>query len=157
MADADRTDTKPAPALIAVDTNVLVYAHREDALFHDAALSCVTRLAEGRSPWAIPWPCVHEFFAIVTHKRIYNPPTGASQAIAQIEAWMESPSLVLLAESGMYWAQLKALLLRAKTAGPAVHDARIAALCLQNGAAELWSADRDFSRFAGLKVVNPLV
>jgi uncharacterized protein len=95
--------------VIAVDTNILVYAHREDALFHDAALSSLTRLAQGRSPWAIPWPCVHEFSSIATHARIYNPPSSTRQAIDQIEAWMESPSLVLLAESGAHWTALKAL------------------------------------------------
>jgi len=114
-------------------------------------------LAQGRAPWAIPWPCLHEFFAIATHPRIYNPPTPAGQALDQIDAWLESPSLVLLAESGVHWVQLKALLKRAKTTGPAVHDARIAALCLQHGVAELWSADRDFNRFSDLKVVNPLL
>lgn len=143
--------------MIAIDTNLLVYAHREDSSFHDAALACVSRLAQGRAPWAIPWPCLHEFFAIVTHARLYRPPTPIARALEQVDAWLESPTLVLLAESGVHWPQLKALLLRAKTSGPAVHDARIAALCLQHGVSALWSADRDFNRFAGLKVVNPLL
>ena len=143
--------------MIAVDTNILVYAHREDSSFHAAARAAVARLANGRAPWAIPWPCVHEFFAIITHPRTYKPPTPAAKALDQIEAWLESPSLVLLAESGAHWAQLKTLLQRAKTSGAAVHDAHIAALCLQHGVKELWSADRDFSRYPALKVVNPLV
>ena len=143
--------------MIAIDTNLLIYAHREDSPFHESALACVSRLAQGRAPWAIPWPCVQEFFAIATHPRIYKPPTPIARALEQIDAWLESPTLVLLAESVVHWPQLKALLLKAKTAGPAVHDARIAALCLQHGVAELWSADRDFNRFADLKVVNPLL
>ncbi len=143
--------------MIAIDTNILVYAHRADSSFHARAKACVERLAQGRAPWAVPWPCVHEFYAIATHPRIYNPPTPPAKALDQIEAWLDSASLVLLAESGAHWPQLKTLLQRAKTTGPAVHDARIAALCLQHGVAELWSADRDFSRFAALKVVNPLV
>ena len=143
--------------MFAVDTNLLVYAHREDAPFHESALACVSRLAHSRAPWAIPWPCVHEFFAIVTHPRIYKPPTPIARALEQIDAWLECPTLVLLAESGVHWPQLRALLLKAKTTGPAVHDARIAALCLQHGVAQLWSADRDFNRFADLKVVNPLL
>jgi toxin-antitoxin system PIN domain toxin len=143
--------------VIALDTNLLVYAHREDSPFHAAARACVTGCAEGRAAWAIPWPCLHEFFAIVTHPRVYLPPTPAAQALAQVEAWLESPSLVLLTESGDHWRVLRNLLARAQLAGPAVHDARIAALCLQHGVRELWSADRDFNRFAGLKAVNPLV
>jgi uncharacterized protein len=61
--------------LIAVDTNILVYAHREDSPFHTAAFHRVAELAEGPASWAIPWPCLHEFLAIVTHPRIYAPPT----------------------------------------------------------------------------------
>ena len=143
--------------MIAVDTNVLVYAHREDAPFHATAASCMAALAEGLAPWALPWPCLHEFLAIVTHPRIYAPPTTLERALEQVDAWLESPSLALLTESQGHWIALRALLRNGRIAGPRVHDARIAALCLQHGVRELWSADRDFNRFAGLKVVNPLV
>lgn len=143
--------------MIAVDTNVLVYAHREDAPFHAAALNCIVTLAEGLAPWGLPWPCVHEFVAVVTHPRIYAPPTPLERALEQVDAWLESPSLALLAESPGHWSALRGLLRSGRIAGPQVHDARIAALCLQHGVRELWSADRDFNRFAGLTVVNPLV
>lgn len=143
--------------MIALDTNLLVYAHREESAFHAAAFECVRRCAESRSPWALPWPCLHEFFAIATHPRIYDPPTPVARAIDQIDAWLQSPSVVLLAESPAHWGTLRELLAKARSVGPAVHDARIAALCLQHGVHELWSADRDFGRFAALKVVNPLV
>lgn len=88
--------------MIAVDSNVLVYAHREDSPWHGAAYARISQLAQGRAPWAIPWPCVHEFLAIVTHARIYVPPTPLDVAVDQVEAWMESPSLVLLLESENY-------------------------------------------------------
>ena len=102
--------------MIALDANILVYAHREDSPWHEAATRCVTALAEGRGDWAIPWPCLHEFLAIVTHPRIYRPQTPPELALDQV-----------------------------------------AALCLHHGVGELWSADRDFGRFAGLAVRNPLV
>lgn len=143
--------------MIALDTNLLVYAHREDSPFHDVAFECVRRCAEAATPWALPWPCLHEFFSIVTHPRIYDPPTPQAQALDQIDAWLQSPSVVLLAESAAHWSALRGLLAQARTVGPAVHDARIAALCLQHGVRELWSADRDFGRFPALKVLNPLV
>jgi toxin-antitoxin system PIN domain toxin len=143
--------------VIAVDTNLLVYAHREDSDLHQRADACLTELAEGSARWAIPWPCLHEFFAIVTHPRIYRPPTPAAQAMEQIDAWLEAPGLELLGEAPGYWAQLVELLKRSRVAGPAVHDARIAALCLHHGVDELWTADRDFSRFAALRARNPLV
>jgi toxin-antitoxin system PIN domain toxin len=143
--------------VIAVDTNILVYAHREDASWHNAAYARLAELAEGRSAWGIPWPCIHEFLSIVTHPRIFAPPTPTAAAIEQVEAWLEAPTLVLLAESGSYWLELRTLLEVGRIAGPRVHDARIAALCVQHGVKELWSADRDFGRFPTLAVVNPLV
>lgn len=143
--------------MIAVDTNLLVYAHREDSPFHERAYACLEKLANGRVAWAVPWPCLHEFHAIVTHPRIYSPPTPIEQALDQVDAWMESPALVLLAESGEHWPQLRTLIASSRISGPQVHDARIAALCLQHGVRELWSADRDFSRFPRLVVTNPLV
>ena len=143
--------------MIAVDTNILVYAHREDSPFHEPAERRIAELAEGSATWSIPWPCVHEFLAIVTHSRIYAPPTPLPRAMDQVDAWLGSPTLVLLAESAAHWPTLRTVLARGRIAGPQVHDARIAALCQQHGVRELWSADRDFNRFPGLVVVNPLV
>ena len=143
--------------MIALDTNLLVYAHRQDSPFHGAAKGVVAALAEGRASWAIPWPCLHEFFAIATHARIYSPPSTPDQASLQIDAWLASPSLVLLAENEQHWSLLRGLIDKARVLGPMVHDARIAAMCLSHGVRELWSADRDFSRFSGLRIRNPLV
>jgi toxin-antitoxin system PIN domain toxin len=143
--------------VIAVDTNILVYAHREDSEWHPAAAARIAALAEGQGPWAIPWPCVHEFLALATHPRIFSPPTPLSAALDQVGAWLESPALILLAESDGYWIRLRQLLQAGKVSGPKVHDARIAALCAQHGVRELWSADRDFSAFPGFIVTNPLV
>jgi toxin-antitoxin system PIN domain toxin len=143
--------------VIAVDTNLLVYAHRQDAGEHAAAASVLRSLAEGRSRWALPWPCVHEFLAIVTHPRIFSPPTPMIKALDQVAAWLESPAITTLAESPGYWEQLRGQLPKAAVTGARVHDARIAVLCLHHGVRELWSADRDFSRFPELAVRNPLV
>ncbi len=142
--------------MIAVDTNLLIYAHRAETQWHDRAVQCVQELAESRSPWAIPWPCIHEFLAITTHPRIWDPPTPTAKALDQVEAWLESPSLVLLAEGTEHWEQLRALIEAGRVTGPRVHDARIAALCIANGVRELWTADRDFSRFPALAAANPL-
>lgn len=113
--------------------------------------------AAGRAPWAIPWPCLHEFLAIVTHPRIYRPPTPSRIALEQVEAWLEAPSLVLLAESTGYWDALRAAIEAGRVEGAQIHDARVAALCRHHGVRELWSADRDFTRFPELATRNPLV
>lgn len=143
--------------MIAVDTNILVYAHRRDSPWHERAARCIRELAEGTATWGVPWPCIHEFLAIVTHEGIYSPPSPLGKAIEQVQAWLESPSLVLLAEGEGYWMTLASLLASAKVSGPRVHDARIAALCIYSNVRDLLSADRDFSRFAPLATRNPLV
>ncbi|MDR0715861.1 MAG: PIN domain-containing protein [Azoarcus sp.] len=143
--------------MIALDTNLLVYAHRPETPFHAAAAKLVATLAEGKGIWAIPWPCLHEFYAVVTHPRIFTPPSPVDAALGQIEAWMESPTLCLLSEDETYWPRLRDLIVDAKLQGPTVHDARIAALCLSHGVYELWSADRDFSHFPALRTRNPLI
>jgi toxin-antitoxin system PIN domain toxin len=143
--------------VIAVDSNLLVYAHREDAPWHDAAYVRIAELAEGQASWAIPWPCVHEFLAIVTHPKIYAPPTPLGKALEQFEAWLESPGLVLLSETEDYWLQLRPILVTGRVSGPQIHDARVAALCMEHGVTELWTADKDFGRFPDIQTRNPLV
>jgi len=143
--------------VIAVDSNILVHSHRTDSEWHSAAAAVLTQLAEGRAPWAIPWPCVHEFLSIVTHPRIFRPPTAIATAIDAVTAWIESPGLVLLGESEGYWQELHGLLDSSRVTGPRVHDARIAALCLLHGVSEIWTADRDFSSFPQIAVRNPLI
>jgi uncharacterized protein len=142
--------------MIAVDANILVYSVRQDSPWHKAALACVRRLAEAPAAWAIPWPCVHEFLAVVTHPRIYRPPTPPANAVLQVDYWMESPSLRLIGEGPGYWDHLKSLLAAGKAVGPLVHDARVGAICRASGVSEIWTADRDYSRFPGILVRNPL-
>lgn len=143
--------------MIAVDTNILVYANRGDAPFHDVASNVMRSLSEGTQSWAIPWPCAHEFFSIVTNPRIFKPPSTVDRALAQLGAWMESPGLNLLSETAQHWSELRTVIASARVVGPMVHDAKVMALCRQHGVRELWTADRDFSRFSGLIVRNPLV
>jgi toxin-antitoxin system PIN domain toxin len=143
--------------VIAVDTNLLVYAHRTDAAFHQPARAALEGLALGRSAWAIPWPCVHEFISVVTHPRIFKTPTPVERALSQMQALADLPHVVMLSEGDGYLERLAAVAAPARTQGAAIHDARIAALCLHHGVTQLWTADRDFTRFPELAVRNPLV
>jgi toxin-antitoxin system PIN domain toxin len=142
--------------VVAIDTNILVYAHRADSGWHKQADAVIAELAEGRSAWAIPWPCIYEFYAIVTHPRIYNPPTPPVDALIQISLWLESPTLTLLHEGDGFFESLETLLRKSAVKGAAVHDARVVALCIRHGVRRLLSADRDFSRFPQLRTENPL-
>lgn len=142
--------------MTAVDTNILMYAHRVDSPFHETASRAVAALAEGSYPWAIPWPCVHEFVAMTTKKRAFFVPTPLERALEQVEIWLESPSVSLLRESPAYWDVFRSVVGRSGVTGPKIHDARVYAICIASGAHTLWTADRDFERFRGLKIENPL-
>jgi uncharacterized protein len=142
--------------VIALDTNILVYAHQHDSPWRDEAVAAIRPIVEGRKPWALPWPCVHEFFAVVTHTR-FKVPSKPTEALGMIAALLASPTIQLIGESPSHFALLSKLITDARLSGAMVHDARIAAICISHGISELWSADRDFSRFPQLKVRNPLI
>ena len=131
----------------AVDTNVLVYAHREEMPLHAAAHRRLTELAQSAVPWGIPVFCVGEFVRVVTHRRIFCPPSSLETALGFIDAVSKSPSLMLLGPDGDYWTTFRDLALSAKASGNLAFDAQIAAVCASHGAT-LITADRDFSRFA---------
>jgi uncharacterized protein len=143
--------------VIAVDTNILVHAHRRDSASHEQAVAKVRSLCEGHGRWALPWPCVHEFLAVVTHPKIFSPPSTLAEALNQVAVWLAAPGVVTLSEGENYWTVLRATVESGRVRGPQVHDARIAALCIEHGIEALWTADRDFSRFRGVATHNPLV
>jgi toxin-antitoxin system PIN domain toxin len=143
--------------MIALDTNLLVYAHRRESRHHGAAAHIVRALAEGSDRWAIPWPCVYEFFSVVTSPRIWKEAASSpDQAWRQIDAWTASPSVALLAETEDFASLLERFARRPRVRGPIIHDARVAAICVAHGVAELLTADRDFSLFPELPARNPL-
>jgi len=143
--------------MIALDTNLLVYAHKRESEFNLLITEVLRPVIEGAAPWALPWPCVHEFIGVVTNPRIYKPASSLPEVFGFLESLMTAPNLHLLAESPGYFEKLRDLVLAGKISGPRIHDARIAALCLHHGVSELWTADRDFSLFPKLRTRNPLI
>jgi len=142
--------------MIAVDTNVLVYAHRREAPEHRVAAEVLTGLAGGTRPWAIPWPCIYEFFSVVTNVRIWKDAASTpAQAWQQILAWTDSPSISVLAETEEFRDHLQAFAVRPRVRGPVIHDARVAAICVAHAVEALLTRDRDFSLFPELVVRNP--
>ena len=140
--------------MIAVDTNVLVAAHRLDAARHQQAFGWVRSLAEGREPWAIPVFCLGEFARVVTHRRVFDPPSTIAQAIDAVDALLESPSVRILMPTTGHWSLLRASIAAGEATGNLVFDAQIAALCREHGIERLLSEDRDFRRFPALTLVT---
>lgn len=142
--------------MIAIDTNLLVYAHRPEMPFHERCREALSHAVAAPEPVCVPWPCVHEFLAIVTNPRIFKEPTPIEFAMDAVRRLAASLPGGLLAEGEGYLEALERVARPALLQGAIVHDARIAALCLFHGVRVLWSADRDFSRFPDLTVENPL-
>jgi uncharacterized protein len=141
--------------MIALDTNFLVYAHRSDNGFHTIARTATSRLINDGLPWGIPIACVHEFLAVVTNPRIFKEPTPRDQAFNQMDVLLKQNGARLLLPTEKHLDVLRELATRAKAIGAQMHDARIAALCIENGVTQLWSADRDFSAYDQLQVRRP--
>ena len=85
--------------MIALDTNLLVYAYREDSEFHSVAMEQIRPVIEGDAPWALPWTCVHEFIGVVTSGRVYKPASPLPSVLGYLDSLMASPQLHLLTES----------------------------------------------------------
>jgi toxin-antitoxin system PIN domain toxin len=142
--------------VIALDTNILVYADTPSSPFHAAARALLIRLTEGSEAWAIPWPCIYEFLRVVTHPRANHHPLPLEVALDDVRQIQQSPSLRLLSETSRHAEIMDSLLRASRVTSDAMFDARIAALCVEHGVGEILTADKDFRRFP-LKATNPFL
>ncbi len=122
---------------------------------HAIAVEALAELANGTAHWAVPWTCIYESFRIVTHKAVFDHPLKQDDARENIRRLIAAPSLQLLSETSRHGAVLGELLESAKAVGNMIYDARIAAICIENGVTELLTNDRDFARFPKLQTRNP--
>ena len=141
----------------AVDTNILVYARRSETPRHSTALQVLGALATGRDLWVLPWPCIYEFLRVVTHPKVFRPPTAIDEAWRALENLLESPSVVLVREGDRHREILGDLLRNCHLTGNLLHGAHIAALLIEHGVGEIITGDEDFRRFRNLKVTNPFL
>lgn len=140
--------------MIAVDTNVLVYAHRARLDRHQQALAWLRHLAEGVVPWGIPVFCLAEFVRVVSHPRVLDPPSTLEAALAALEGLLESPSLRVLSPGPNFPALFIDATRAADARGNLAYDAQIAAVCREHGATQLLTHDRDFARFPWLQILT---
>lgn len=140
--------------MIAVDTNILVRAHRKDSPRHGEALQRLIFLAEGDVAWGLPIFCMGEFLRVVTHPKIFNPPSSIEEALQALTGLLDSPTVRVLSP-GPDFPKLFADSIRTTRArGNLVFDAQIAALCREHAVEGLLTLDRDFSRFPEIRVVR---
>lgn len=140
--------------MIAVDTNVLVYAHRAELPLHQPALDRLRALAEGTGPWAVPIFCLGEMIRVVTHPRLFRPPSKLELALEFLAQVVGSPSARLLLPGPTFPALLADACRDGAVIGNLAFDAQIAAVCREHGVREILTEDRDFARFASPAVVR---
>lgn len=143
--------------MIALDTNILVYAHRRGTPHHLEAYRLIERLAQRREPYALFWPSLYEFLRVVTHHRVFDPPSRPEEAMEALEQLLAPPGVRVLSE-GVYHAEIMRRVLRqTPVTGNLVHDAHLVALALEHGVHEILTADADFRRFPQILSRNPFL
>ena len=141
--------------MIALDTNVLVAAHRRDAPAHAASHALLEGLASGSLPFGLLWPSLYEFLRIVTHHRVFDPPSPLQSALAAVNELMSIPSARLLSETERHAEVLRQVLQQSPVEGNLMHDAHLVALALEHGVHEIVTYDRDFKRFSQIHTSEP--
>ena len=137
--------------MIAVDTNILIYAHRAETELHEAAARELVALAEGTAAWGLPVFCVGEFLRVVTHRRVLSPPSTLAQAVSFLEGVIASPTCRIVRPGPDFTSLLATEAREARARGNLVFDAQIAALCREHGILTILTNDRDFGRFRHLR------
>lgn len=139
--------------MILVDVNLLVYAYNDAAEHHSAARRWLDSVWAGSELVALPWTVLHAFLRLTTSSRVMPSPLATGDALDILDEWRSN---VIVVEPGpRYWSIFRELVIDAQVRGALVSDAHLAALAIEHDAT-LYTADADFRRFAGLRVVNPL-
>jgi uncharacterized protein len=141
--------------LILVDANLLLYAYHVGAPQHAPAKRWLEEALSGADSVALSWSAILAFLRIGTNPRVFERPYRADEAVAIVQAWLDAPTVSVLEPGERFWDILRGLLVEARAEGPIVSDAALAALAIEHGAT-LCSTDRDFRRFPGLKLRDPL-
>lgn len=144
------------PAVIAVDTNLLIYAHRARCAEHAAARRAIARAAGSPHGWCIPIPCIFEFWSVVTHPSCAGGPSTPATALDFIESLVTTGEAQILEPGANFVQRCLRIAASLSVSGPRVFDLQIGLLALEAGVAELWTHDAGFVSLPGLKVGDPL-
>jgi toxin-antitoxin system PIN domain toxin len=141
--------------VILVDANLLLYAYHPRAEQHEASRAWLEAALSGPALVRFAWLTLWAFLRIATNPRAFERPLSIAEAETAVSSWLAQPAAGILEPGERHWDLLRGLMREGQTAGPLVMDAVLAALALEHGAT-LCTTDRDFSRFPGLKWMNPL-
>jgi toxin-antitoxin system PIN domain toxin len=141
--------------VIVVDPNLLLYAYSAASPHHQRALSWSQEILSGEEAVGLPWQTIAAFVRIATDHRVPGYRRSPEEVMQTVEQWLERPQVRILWPGDRFIALFRGMVIEAKASGPLISDAEIAALTIEHGGV-LYTADRDFARFPGLRWKNPL-
>lgn len=141
--------------MIVVDANLLIYSHDTSTAEYAKSSAWLESTLSGTEPVGLSWQAVSAFLRVVTNRRLPGKRVSLQEALHAVEEWLEQPNVKILAPGNDHWPLLRRMIVDGAAAGPLVSDAEIAALTIDYGGV-LYTADRGFARFPGLRWVNPL-
>ena len=141
--------------MILPDANLLIYAYDASSASHARASAWLESVMTGAEIVLLPWASILAFVRITTNPRAFTAPFTVEEASAIVSEWLAQEVVRPVGPSERHWEVLERLLVDGQARGPLVSDAHLAALAIEHGAI-LYTTDRDFSRFAGLRFTNPL-
>jgi toxin-antitoxin system PIN domain toxin len=141
--------------MIVVDVNLLIYAYDTTCTEHREAREWVESIFSGDEPIGLPWQTITAFLRILTYPGLFGERFTMDQVLSIVDEWVELPNVRVLAPGEQHWALFRELLVKGNVRGKLTTDAALAALTIEYGGV-LYTNDRDFARFPGLRWVNPL-
>jgi len=142
--------------VIVLDANILLYAYDTASPFHAKARSWVELVFSGADAVGLPWQTVSAFLRIMTNPTLPGDRFSLEEAAHVVDRWLEQPNVRLLTPGDDHWPLFRQMVVEGQALGPLVTDAQLAALTMEYGGV-LYTTDRDFARFPGLRWANPLV
>jgi uncharacterized protein len=141
--------------VILIDANLLLYGYDPSSLHHQPARRWLESILSMREHVGLAWMTVLAFFRISTSPRPLKHPLSSAEAAAVVSGWLKRPMVTILNPGERHWEILRELVTKGQVHGPLIMDAHLAALAIEHGAT-LATTDRDFTRFPGLRILNPL-
>ncbi len=142
--------------MIVPDANLLIYAYNSGSAHHSMAREWLEQTLSGGEPVGLPWQSIAAFLRIMTDSRLPGERLSVAAAVQIVNKWLSQPNVRALSPGEEHWSLFHRMVVEGQAPGPLVSDAQIAALTIEHGGI-LYTADRDFARFPGLRRKNPLV
>jgi toxin-antitoxin system PIN domain toxin len=141
--------------VIVCDANLLIYSYNTGSARHAKARAWLEEIFSGTEVVGLPWQAATAFLRVMTNKKLPGECFSLMQAAQIVDLWLARTNVRMLIPGDHYWPLFRRMLIEGQAPGALVSDAEIAALTLEYGGV-LYTADRDFARFPGLRWKNPL-